>query len=406
MKRFEARVLQLDSVEEVARAISRTGSDPEGVGIMTRKGAMFLIALKNVPLKTATLLKQEMLAIGADSAHHKGIAAMNIPQTEIVLMATLSQYRRLFPKLRRQPFQLPILADAVEKALTSYFSKRKLTIAMAGGKKLVAGGRTLVMGVVNVTPDSFSDGGVFLDPNRAIEHGKKLAEEGADILDIGGESTHPGALSTSAKEEMKRVIPVIKGLAESTEVPISIDTSKPSVARAALDAGAHMVNDVTGLRSEEMRQIVRRYDAGAVVMHMRGTPENMQMDTRYDDLRGEVYGFLLEASAQAVEEGISADHIVVDPGIGFGKSSEGNLDLLDHIGEFRSLGFPVMVGASRKGFLGAILGGAPVTERLEGSVSSAIVASLRGAHMVRAHDVAPTVRALKVADAIRQGRIP
>jgi dihydropteroate synthase len=406
MTRFEARVLQLNSVEEVARAIARTGSDPEGVGIMTRKGAMFLVALKKVPLKTATILKQEMLAIGADSAHHKGIAAMNIADTEIVLIGTLSQYRRLFPKLRRQPFQLPALADSVEKALTSYYSRRKLTIAMAGGRKLVAGGRTLVMGIVNVTPDSFSDGGAFLEPKEAIAHGRKLVEEGADILDIGGESTHPGAVSTSAREETKRVIPVIKGLVESTDVPISIDTRKPSVAKAALEAGAHMVNDVTGLSLAEMRSAVRKYDAGAVVMHMRGTPENMQADTNYQDLRGEVYAFLSEATEKAIEDGIGADHLVVDPGIGFGKSADGNLELLAHVGEFRSLGFPVMVGASRKGFLGILLGGAPVSERIEASVGSAVAASLRGAHIVRVHDVAPTVKALKAVDAIRQSHMP
>jgi dihydropteroate synthase len=406
MTKFESRVLQLNSVEEIARAIARTGSDPEGVGIMTRKGAMFLIALKRVPLKTATILKQEMLAIGADSAHHKGIAAMNIPDTEVVLIATLSQYRRLFPKLRRQPFQLPALADSVEKALTSYYSRRKLTIAMAGGKKVVTGGKTLVMGIVNVTPDSFSDGGAFLDPESAVAQGRKLAEEGADILDIGGESTHPGAAATPAREETKRVMPVIKELVESTDIPISIDTRKPSVARAALEAGAHMVNDVTGLVSQEMRDVVRKFDAGAVVMHMRGTPENMQTDTDYEDLRGEVYGFLAEATDRAVAEGIGADHLVVDPGIGFGKSSEGNLDLLAHVGEFRSLGFPVMVGASRKGFLGVLLGGVPVSERVEASVGCAVAASLRGAHIVRVHDVAPTVKALKAVDAIRQSHMP
>jgi dihydropteroate synthase len=388
-------------MEEVMRAIARTGCDPEGVGIMTRKGALYPIAVRRVPLKTSTLLKQEMLAIGADSAHHKGIASMTVKESEVVLLATLSQYRRLFPKLRRQPFQLPRVADVVEKALTNYHTRRKLTLGLARGKSLTVGNKTLVMGVVNVTPDSFSDGGSYLDPQRAIEHGITLADEGADILDVGGESTHPGAKPTPPKEELRRVLPVVAGLAGMTEVPISVDTRRPSVALAALGAGAQMVNDVSGLENEEMRTVVRRCEAGAVVMHMRGTPKTMQINTDYEDLRGEVYDYLEEQTSLAISEGISPGHLVVDPGIGFGKSLDGNLDLLGHVGEFRSLGFPVMVGASRKGFLGSLLGGAPIRERLEASVAAAIVASMRGANIVRVHDVAPTVRALSVVDALR-----
>ncbi len=400
-REFTARVLQLHDAAEIARELARTGCEPEGVGIMTRKGALLPVAVGKVPLKAAPLLKQEMLAIGADSAQHRGVASLTEPETDVVLLATPSQYARLFHKLRRQPFRLPRLAEAVEAAIANYTSRRKRTLSLADGRKLTLGDRTLVMGVVNVTPDSFSDGGRFLDPELAVRHAKQLIEEGADLLDIGGESTRPGATPLPPQVELRRVLPVVQRLRAETEAILSVDTRNPSVARTVLKSGAHMINDVTGLARKEMRREVGRCDAAAVVMHMRGTPTTMQEATDYADLRGEIFGFLKDRTDQAVAEGIGEDHLVVDPGLGFGKSLEGNLELLGHLGEFRSLGYPVLVGASRKSFLGALTGGSPVTDRLESSVGAAVVASLRGAQIVRVHDVGPTVRALAVADAAR-----
>ncbi len=258
------------------------------------------------------------------------------------------------------------------------------------------------MGVLNVTPDSFSDGGRFRDPGEAIQAGLRLVDEGADILDVGGESTRPGASPVPPGVELRRVLPVLEGLARRTESILSVDTRRPSVARAALRAGAHLINDVEGLRRADLRREVARAEAGAVIMHMRGRPATMQADTRYVDMMGEIYAFLDARLRRAEASGIPRERLIVDPGIGFGKSLAGNLEILRRVGEFRGLGVPVLVGASRKSFLGTLLKGAPVGERLEASVAAAVVAALRGAHIVRVHDVAPTVKALRLADALRR----
>ncbi len=266
--------------------------------------------------------------------------------------------------------------------------------------------RTAVMGVVNVTPDSFSDGGRYYDADRAVAHGERLAEEGADILDIGGESTRPGAAPVSAAEEVRRVVPVIERLRAKTGVPISIDTFKSEVARAALDAGADIVNDVTALRGDPaMAALVARERVPLVLMHMQGTPQTMQHNPSYENVVEEVVAFLRRKAEEAEDAGIAADAIVVDPGIGFGKNLDHNLALLRGLPALAALGFPLLVGASRKAFIGRILDLGP-DERLEGSIAAAVAAALGGAHIIRVHDVKEAVRALRVADALRFGAPP
>jgi len=402
-RRFGARVLDAATLAEIAREIERTGSDPEGVGIMTRKGRIYAVWLDDVPLKASPLLKQELLSAGGDAAHARGVADHSIERSPVVLLATWGQYRRLLPKLRRQPFGLKPLADEVDRALRAYVAHGPRTVPGAH-RPLVVGDRPRVMGVVNVTPDSFSDGGRFVHASDAVEQAVRLAGEGADMIDIGGESTRPGATPVSPEAEWARVGPVLAGLPGKITVPISIDTRHAEVARRAIDAGADLVNDVSGLRSEEMRRVVARSGAAVVVMHMRGDPSTMQADLEYRDLRDEVYRALGEASARAIADGIPADRILVDPGLGFGKSPEQSLELLLHAGEFRSLGFPVLVGASRKSFLGWALGGAPPAERLEAGLAAAVLAAERGVAIVRTHDVAPTVRALALVAAADRWR--
>jgi dihydropteroate synthase len=266
---------------------------------------------------------------------------------------------------------------------------------------LTLGERTIVMGIVNVTPDSFTDGGMYLTTDDAVRHGARLVDEGADVLDIGGESTRPGAEAVDADEELRRVIPVIEGLTEMQQTtPISIDTRKPEVARAALEAGARIVNDVTAGRDGAMLETVADTDAGIVLMHMLGEPQTMQDDPRYEDVVAEVHEFLRERIEAAVFAGISEERVCVDPGIGFGKNVEHNLALLRSVSALRLLGAAVMVGASRKRFIGVLTGAEDPTERLEGSLAAAVLAASLGADVVRVHDVAPTVRALRVADAI------
>jgi dihydropteroate synthase len=260
--------------------------------------------------------------------------------------------------------------------------------------------RTLVMGVLNVTPDSFSDGGLFYDHERAIEHGMKLARDGADIIDIGGESTRPGSDPVPLEEEIRRVIPVIEALARELDVPISIDTCKAEVASRALDAGASMVNDVSALRFDpDMVRVVAERKVPVVLMHMKGTPKDMQLDPRYEDLISEILEFLEERVHFAESNGVPPEAIIVDPGIGFGKTVEHNLSIIKHLRRFKSLGKPVLLGTSRKSFIGKVLN-VGVEEREEGTAATVVAGILNGADIVRVHDVAKILPAVRMADAI------
>jgi dihydropteroate synthase len=264
--------------------------------------------------------------------------------------------------------------------------------------------RPSVMGVLNVTPDSFSDGGRFVDPGDAIVHGRRLVEEGAALVDVGGESTRPGAAPVSAEDELARVEPVLEGL---RGLPLSIDTSKAEVARRALELGAELVNDVTALRADpDLAEVVADGDAFVCLMHMQGEPRTMQVAPRYDDVVSDVLAFLEERVAFAVSRGIGEERICVDPGIGFGKTPDQNLELLRRLDVLVALGRPVLVGVSRKSTLGKILGDAGATTgSLAASIAAAVAAYERGASMIRAHDVRETVDALEVAAAVERGRI-
>jgi len=259
----------------------------------------------------------------------------------------------------------------------------------------------VVMGVVNVTPDSFSDGGRYLDRRAAVEHGLELVAQGAAIVDVGGESTRPGAEPVPEAEELARVLPVIRGLADARpRARISVDTAKAAVAAAALEAGAEIVNDVTALRGDpEMAGVIARAGAGCCLMHMRGEPRTMQIDPRYDDVVGEVREFLAERLRFAVRQGIDPEGIMLDPGIGFGKTTEHNLELIAGLGELAELGRPVLVGTSRKSFLGRLTGRQDPSERLAGTIATCVMAFERGASVFRVHDVAPVRDALQVAAA-------
>ncbi|MCH8986907.1 dihydropteroate synthase [Patescibacteria group bacterium] len=264
---------------------------------------------------------------------------------------------------------------------------------------MLSDSKTHIMGVLNVTPDSFSDGGLFLDPEKAIAYAKQMVKEGADIIDIGGESTRPGSDPVSAQEELERVIPVIMGLKNKINVPLSIDTYRPEVAEECLKLGVHMVNDITGLQDKEMRSVVAKYKASAVVMHMQGKPKTMQKNPMYNDVVEDIKTFFKERIAQARKSGIQ--DIILDPGIGFGKTIEHNLQILKRLQEFTDLGFPILVGPSRKSFISKVTGVAE-SERLEGSLAAVAVAVMNGAAIVRVHDVRETKRVVQMVDAIKK----
>lgn len=287
------------------------------------------------------------------------------------------------------------LKDSFESAIENY-SRRRFQLR-AGGRSILLEKPT-VMGVLNVTPDSFSDGGIYFDKKSAIDHGLDMAGNGADFIDVGGESTRPGASPVSAGEEIRRVVPVIRQLSSLTNVPISVDTMKPEVAAAALDSGASILNDVSGLRARKMRRLVSDRECPAIVMHMLGAPRTMQNAPSYHDVVYEVCSFLSRMIGECERDGVDTRNIVVDPGIGFGKTVEHNLQILRELDALHSLGRPVLLGVSRKSFIPALTG--EKEKRLEGSLAAALYGCAKGANIVRVHDVPETRRALAVWDAI------
>jgi dihydropteroate synthase len=265
--------------------------------------------------------------------------------------------------------------------------------------RLDLGKKVHVMGILNVTPDSFSDGGLYLQPSEALEHALEMTGDGADVIDVGGQSSRPGSQSVPESEELKRVIPVVERIRAGWDGPISIDTARARVTEEALKAGASIVNDITAFTGDpETARVTARFDAACVLMHMQGTPATMQDDPGYDDLMGEIARFLDSAVAAAVAAGVGDDQIVVDPGIGFGKTTAHNLAILRHLPELKVLGKPILVGPSRKGFIGRVLD-LQVEERLEGTLAAAAYAVAQGARILRVHDVAPVVRAVKLVEA-------
>ncbi|MFQ5735324.1 MAG: dihydropteroate synthase [Thermodesulfobacteriota bacterium] len=377
--------------------MERIGVDPVGIRIMAPKHLHFNIKVEGLTPAQANVIKQDMLSIGGEAAVARGTASCSVDRSDAILSGTLRQFTDLFGKLRYQSFGLPAVSALVERAIENSLRERH-TIAAPGGREWSLGGRTLIMGILNVTPDSFSDGGRFLDAGAAVARARQMAEEGADWIDVGGESTRPGAGPVGVEEELQRVVPVVEALA-GQGLAVSVDTSKAAVAEAALKAGAAIINDVTALADPEMAGVCAGFKAPVVLMHKRGEPGKMQEDTVYGDLLSEVYGYLAERVEYAVSSGIGRDKIIIDPGLGFGKSREGNMELVRRLTEFRSLGLPILIGASRKSFTGH--GGDVPGHRLPGTLAVSAIAVLNGASVLRAHDIREARAAAGMAEAIR-----
>ncbi|WDE97437.1 dihydropteroate synthase [Lentisphaera profundi] len=277
--------------------------------------------------------------------------------------------------------------------------KRKTFTWHCRNKKLLLGERTLIMGILNSTPDSFSDGGQFYSLEKALEHSLKMAEDGADIIDIGGESTRPGSERVNLNEELKRTIPLIQALRAKNTVAISIDTTKAEVAKQALLAGANIINDVSGFQLDpEMANVAKALDAGCAVMHMRGTPDNMQNLCKYKDLIDDVKDELNQSMTQLLDLGLNKNQLVLDPGIGFSKTAEQNIEIMKRLSDFHSLGYPMLLGTSRKSFIGHILDETDAQERVWGTAASLCVGIQHGAHIMRVHDVKQMAQVCKVYD--------
>lgn len=392
------RCLHITNAREAIQEMGKVGVDPTGMKLMKGKTLHYNLKVEGIDPRTANLLKQEMLSLGGDAALDKRGLDCSTSTTDALLMGTEKQFQKLSTKLEEYPHLKSIgqsLGEILRNLSRAHYTLRcrKRTFGL--------GRQTLLMGVLNVTPDSFSDGGLFFDKEKAIAHGLKMVEEGADFIDIGGESTRPGSKPLELDEELRRVIPVIESLAKETDVPISIDTYKSTVARKAIEAGAQIINDISGLHLDpSLSKVAAKEDVPLVLMHIRGNPETMQKDVHYESLFSEIIQYLKDSIQRAESAGVDPEQIIVDPGIGFGKTVEDNLLILKNLKEFKVLGKPLLLGTSRKTFIGKILN-AGVTERLEGTLASIVVGVLNGAHIIRCHDVLQTKKAIAIADAVR-----
>ena len=394
------RIFQLDHPEDIKLIMRDIKVDPYGIGIMSAKAIHYLMRINTLSNITANILKQEMLSLGADAAIARGSLTGEVKKTDCLLMGNLSQFDRLVDKLKKQPFGLNRLSSEISAGLAN-FQKDKFILDL-GRFSLNMGRRTHIMGILNLTPDSFSGDGLYGRKREdIIEYAQKLVRDGADIIDVGGESSRPGASPVGLKEELKRVIPVIKALAEKIKVPISIDTYKPEVAKQALDNGVSIVNDISGLRNAQMAKVAAQYKAAVVIMHMKGRPRSMQKKPRYDSLIDEIMCYLKKRIEEAKGAGINESRIIIDPGIGFGKTLGDNLEILHSLRDFKALGKPILAGTSRKSFIGAILNAKP-QDRIFGTVSSCVIAAKNGAKIIRIHDCKEVNQALKILDKVNK----
>lgn len=394
------RILSISTPRDLRNLMQDIKVDPYGIKIMLPKAQAHLVKINSLSIIAANILKQEMLSLGGDVAMAREVLTGKVKETDSLIIGNLSQLLRLSDKLKIQPFGLAKLAEELKSTLENY---QKENFKLKAGKyNLNLGTRTHIMGIVNITPDSLSGDGLSnLSLNKIVEYATSLVKDGADIIDLGGESSRPGAKSVSLKVELARIVPVIKALAHKINRPISIDTYKPEVARIALDNGASIVNDITGLRDPKMAKTISRYKAAVVIMHMQGNPRSMQKNPKYNSVIDDISAYLKLAVEKAKDSGIGRESIIIDPGIGFGKTLNHNLEILKRLKEFKSLGMPILIGTSRKAFIGKILNAKP-ENRLSGTIASSVNASANGANIVRVHDVKAVKEALKVLDRIKR----
>lgn len=397
---FSPRVLSIGTLDQGRTELERIGADPGGIGMMAGKTLTRCIHLAALQCRQANILKQELLSLGGDAAVARGTVACSIPFTDVILIGTDKQLLQLCGKLKAQPFGLPALAAELETLLAAI---RRPPETWITSRRTLSLKRPLIMGILNLTPDSFSDGGRFVDPAQAIEHALKMEAEGADIIDIGGETTKPGAPPVPAAEEAARIIPVMERLVRELRCPLSVDTWKSAVADRALSAGAEIINDISGFNFDpQMADVVARHGAAAVLMHTRGKPDEMQQNTDYSDLMTEVIGGLRNSVSQALAAGVQRERIAIDPGICFGKDLSGNLEILRRLRELTSLGLPVLVGTSRKSFIGKILARQEAAERTFGTAATVALSIANGAQILRVHDVREMRDVADLAHAIVQ----
>lgn len=397
---FAPRLLWPLSEEELRRELLKIGLVPPDAVQLAADSTWRLIRLSAVPARLVAQLRREMQLLGGELAAASGTT----DAVDVILAGSLPILALLRERLSASTGLAADLAAGLAMLLRTL---ERPPVCLAGRSCRLSLDRPRIMGILNVTPDSFSDGGRYSSLDSALRRGVALAVEGADIIDVGGESTRPGAAVVSLQEELDRVVPVIEAVSREVSIPLSVDTNKAAVAHAAVAVGAEFVNDISGLQFDpKMAETVAATGAGLFLMHTRGRPEQMQQDTVYADLLGEVTASLRQGIEQATAAGVSLDKIAVDPGIGFGKSVDGNLELLRRLSELQSLGRPLLLGTSRKSFIGRIIGQADPQQRLAGSLATVALGVQRGAHIFRVHDVRPSREAALMAWSVCRGMEP
>jgi dihydropteroate synthase len=401
--RYKIRALDIKNRAEGMSEFEKIGSTVPGQKIMVDKLFPLAVKVKGLKVLAVNILKQEMLARGGDVITSRDTLLETRGTTDVIIEGHQKSFKNLIPKLKMQPFGLKDLADELEIFLKDNKNNRNKKSFRIGKKKFDLISNTLVMGIINVTPDSFFDGGKYNHKDQAVKRISEMITDGADIIDIGGLSSRPGSKPVSLEEELERTIPVIESVSNNFDTLISIDTYRSEIALEAISAGAHMVNDISAFNMDKnMAGMVADKGVSVTLMHMQGKPEDMQKNPQYENVVDEIYEYLDGKANDAIGAGISPDKIILDPGIGFGKTLDHNLSILNKISEFSTMGYPIMVGASRKSFIGAILD-LPVEDRLEGSLAAAVWSVINGANILRVHDVAETVRAVKTARSIMSG---
>jgi dihydropteroate synthase len=394
------RVLSSTGSKHLVSELQRIGLDRQQAETESDSLQYFVLKLERLSQGEAVSLKRGFASVHVRIAIRPGSAG----DPSMIVAGTKQQFEELACIPGGSPPGEPAIFQNCLETIDNY-TRGNFIVAYPGGR-LDLSQKSVVMGVLNVTPDSFSDGGDFFSTKLAVKRVEELAEAGAGIIDIGGESTRPGSDPVSAEEEIRRVVPVIEAVCAKVSVPVSIDTHKPEVAHAALKVGAKMINDVAGLRENgKMGEVAAEHGVPVILMHMKGKPKTMQENPVYNDLIEEIYSSLEISVDKALAAGIGRDRIIIDPGIGFGKSFEDNLVVLDRLHEFKSLGVPICIGVSRKAFLGAVLRIPEPKNRLTGTISASMIAVREGAKIVRVHNVKETVEAVKVADAIVTGKL-
>jgi dihydropteroate synthase len=385
----------IESREEAKRYLEEIGSSSPGIEYMIPKAVFRCIKLKQISSRAANLLKQEMLAKGGEAAVSRG-AISGDDYSDVLLLGTLKHYALVIEKLKLQPFGLRQVAAAIEMILEA-LEKPDGSLLLAQGERLELSQHTLIMGILNVTPDSFSDGGHYLDPQQALSHALEMSAAGADIIDLGGASSRPDSQMVSETEELARVIPLVKSLAREKLI-ISVDTFRAEVARQALENGAHLINDIGSLQLDpELLEVLVKWQAPVVLMHNR---LQIRRHEPYQDLIADILSELAQSVEMAAVAGLNEGKIIIDPGLGFGKTPAQNRLIIKRLRDFKGLGRPLLIGASRKTFIGSTLD-LEVDERLEGSLATVAVSIMNGADMVRVHDVKATHRLAQMTDAIR-----